>query len=59
MTSPEDLLDLNIARYRGLIRTEKDAQFRAKLEEALARDLRSKSELMEPAAPVGLIKPEP
>ena len=53
MTSPEDLLDMSIERYRKLIRTEKDAQFRANLEEALARDVRSKSELTESIAPVG------
>lgn len=53
MTSPEYILDLNIARYRELIRTEKDAQFRMKLEEALVRDLQAKSELAAPATPVG------
>lgn len=42
MTSPEQILDMNIARFRELIRAEKDPQFRAKLEEALARDLRAK-----------------
>jgi hypothetical protein len=53
MTSPEHILDLNIERYRELIRTENDAQCRAKLEEALARDLQAKSELAEPISPVG------
>jgi hypothetical protein len=51
MTSPENILDMNIARYRELIRTENDAQFRAKLEEALTRDLQAKSELAKPATP--------
>ena len=45
MTSPEQILDMNIARYRELIRTEKVPQFRAKLEEALARDLNTKRQL--------------
>jgi hypothetical protein len=42
MTTPEDILDMNIARYRDLIHTEKDPEFRLKLEEALARDLDTK-----------------
>ena len=45
MTSPEHILDMNIARYRELIRIEKDSLFRAKLEEALARDLKTKLQL--------------
>ena len=48
MTSPEHILDMNIARYRELIRTEKDPQFRAKLEEALARDIETKRQLAKP-----------
>lgn len=45
---PEHILDMNIARYRELIRTEKDPQFRAKLEEALARDIETKRQLAKP-----------
>jgi hypothetical protein len=51
MTSRETILNMNITRYRELIRTEKDAQFRAKLEEALDRDLQTKSELAASAKP--------
>lgn len=54
MTSPEQILDMNIARYRELIRTEQDVQFRAKLEEALARDLEAKRSLEESAQTGGL-----
>ncbi|MBP6690139.1 MAG: hypothetical protein KA153_09110 [Hyphomonadaceae bacterium] len=55
MTSRETILDMNITRYRELIRTEKDAQFRANLEEALDRDLRTKSELVASAVPQGAV----
>ena len=48
MTDPEHILDMNIARYRELIRAEKDPKFREKLQEALMRDLQAKSELAEP-----------
>jgi hypothetical protein len=51
MTSRETILDMNITRYRELIRTEKDAQFREKLEEALDRDLQTRSELAASAMP--------
>lgn len=53
MTSPEQILDMNIARYRALISTEQDAEFRARLEEALARDVARKRQLEEalPIAP--------
>ena len=42
MTSPDELLDMNMARYRGLIDFETNPGLRAKLEEALARDLETK-----------------
>lgn len=51
MTSRETILDMNITRYRQLIRGEKDAPFRAKLQEALDRDLQTKSELAALAMP--------
>jgi hypothetical protein len=51
MTSPEQILDMNIARYRELIRTEQDVQFRAKLEEALARDIETRRNLEQLAQP--------
>ena len=44
MNSPEEILNMNIARYRELLRAEKDPQFRLKLEEALARDLKTKDQ---------------
>ncbi len=48
MTSLGNILDMNIARYRELIRVEKDPQLRAKLEEALARDLETKRRTAKP-----------
>ena len=41
MTQPETILAANIARYRSLIAHETDAGQRARLEEALARDLQT------------------
>jgi hypothetical protein len=42
MTSPENILDMNIARYRELIRTENAPSLRAELRAALERDLETK-----------------
>lgn len=39
MISPGDILDMNVARYRGLIEVERNLELRTKLGEALARDL--------------------
>lgn len=44
MISPDDILDMNIARYRGLMEIETNPELRTKLKEALARDLVTKRE---------------
>ena len=41
MIEPETILSANIARYRNLIAHEIDPELRARLEEALARDLQT------------------
>lgn len=41
---PEMILAANIVRYRSLIARETDPELRARLEEALARDLQTKEE---------------
>ena len=45
MICPEDILDLNIARYSVLILAEKEPQMLKALREALDRDLRRKEQL--------------
>jgi hypothetical protein len=44
MTRPESILAANIARYRVLIAHEPDPERRARLAEALARDLKTQKQ---------------
>ena len=49
---PEVILAANIARYRNLITHEIDPELRARLEEALARDLQTQADATSaPSAP--------
>jgi hypothetical protein len=44
LTTPEIILAANIVRYRNLIAHEIDPELRARLEEALARDLQTQKD---------------